>query len=956
MEPTAVLSEPLRGIQSAAMSPSICSQCGAQMHDRTCSECDRVAASIPLERATSAGDETQTAASPQGGPEVDSIGPYKILSLIAEGGMGAVYLAEQNRPKRRVAVKVIKAGMDTRQVVARFEAEREALAMMDHPNIATVFDAGQTSSGRPFFAMEYVSGIPITDYCDRNHLPTRERLVLFVQVCRAIHHAHQKGIIHRDIKPSNVLVSVVEGRPVPKVIDFGVAKATNQKLTEKTIFTEFGFLIGTPEYMSPEQAEMSGLNVDSTTDIYALGVLLYELLAGVLPFEAVRLRKAGYAEIQRIIREEEPPRPSTKLGSLGATAAEVAKRRQTDPATLNRELRGDLDWITLKCLEKDRTRRYPSASELGADLHRHLVFEPVVARPATAAYRVRRFARRHRAAVAVSTTMLLILGAFALAMALQSRRLAIERDTATRERDRAERVSAFLVSLFEASDPDRSRGERVTARQILDTGRQQLQRQLADQPQTRAALLHTIGQVYRTLDLNDAAEEVLSEALELRKTTQGSERHYLADSMSELGRIHATKGRVDMAETLDREVLRIRQETLGPEHLKVAQSVTNLAANAAVRGRYAEAEEGYRRAAAIALRAGAEAEAAIMQTGIGFTLNRQERFAEAAGVLGEAASTLERRLGPEHSRTLATLNTLGQTLSRLGRYDEAEQVHRRILSARAKLYPGPHFLKAMASYNVGTTLEAKGNYKEAEQHFTDALAIYTQVRPDPHSETAWTLANLALVQRRLGKLESAERTYRSAIEMFTKAPNARPGEVGFAWDGLGDVQYLMGKRKDAELALREALTIRKQTKATGHGLAESKELLARVLCHDARSKEGEELASEAAAIRRSANPPTIRASAFSEAILGRCLVGRNAFSEAEPLLLKAHATLAADPGAREGAQFAAATLAIMYEKWVKPKEAILWRERSCPGAAVPRGHRESSCATWLRPHRLGNKG
>jgi WD40 repeat protein/tetratricopeptide (TPR) repeat protein len=328
------------------------------------------------------------------------IGRYKLLQQIGEGGFGVVYMAEQEKPiRRRVALKIIKLGMDTKQVIARFEAERQALAMMDHPNIARVLDAGATDTGRPYFVMELVKGIPITEYCDKNNLDTRQRLDLFINVCKAVQHAHQKGIIHRDIKPTNVMITLHDGIPVPKVIDFGIAKATQQRLTEKTLFTEFRQFIGTPEYMSPEQAEMSGLDVDTRTDIYALGVLLYELLTGTTPFGDKELRSAAYDEIRRIIREDEPPKPSTKLSTLGEALTDVAKHRNSGPNQLRRMIRGELDWIVLKTLEKDRTRRYETANGLVRDVQRYLADEPVVAGPPSTVYRVRKFVRRNKAAV-----------------------------------------------------------------------------------------------------------------------------------------------------------------------------------------------------------------------------------------------------------------------------------------------------------------------------------------------------------------------------------------------------------------------------------------------------------------------------------------------------------------------------------------------------------------------------
>ena len=342
------------------------------------------------------------------------IGPYKLLQQIGEGGMGIVYMAEQTAPvRRKVALKVIKPGMDTRQVIVRFEAERQALALMDHPNIARVFDAGATEAGLPYFVMELVKGIPITEYCDLNNLPMHDRLELFITVCHAVQHAHQKGIIHRDIKPSNIMITLHDGQPVVKVIDFGIAKAVNQQLTEKTLFTHFAQMVGTPLYMSPEQAELTGLDVDTRTDVYALGVLLYELLTGTTPFEQLRMRKAALEEIRRIIREEEFPRPSTRLSSTeGGIQTAVASHRHIDPGGLSRLVRGDLDWIAMKALEKDRTRRYATANDFAADIVRYLSDEPVEACPPSALYRIRKLVRRRRGLVLGTTLfgLLLILG------------------------------------------------------------------------------------------------------------------------------------------------------------------------------------------------------------------------------------------------------------------------------------------------------------------------------------------------------------------------------------------------------------------------------------------------------------------------------------------------------------------------------------------------------------------
>ena len=385
-----------------------------------------------------------------------TIGPYRLMEQIGEGGFGLVFVAEQQYPvRRKVALKVIKPGMDTREVIARFEAERQALALMDHPNIARVLDAGATPSGRPYFVMELVKGVPITDYCDQAQLTPRERLGLFIPVCQAVQHAHQKGIIHRDLKPSNVLVTLHDGTPVPKVIDFGVAKAIGQQLTDKTIYTRFAQMIGTPLYMSPEQAEMSGLDIDTRSDIYSLGVLLYELLTGTTPFDRQRFGKAAFDEIRRIIREEEPPRPSTRLTSLGETLTSVSAKRKMELKKLSALIKGDIDWIVMKALEKDRSRRYETASGFAADVRRYLGEEPVEARPPSAWYRFRKLARRNKLAL---TTAGLVAGALVLGTAVAT----WQSVRATREAGRA--TDAEARALAERDEKERARAEAVAAR------------------------------------------------------------------------------------------------------------------------------------------------------------------------------------------------------------------------------------------------------------------------------------------------------------------------------------------------------------------------------------------------------------------------------------------------------------------------------------------------------------
>jgi tetratricopeptide (TPR) repeat protein len=705
-------------------------------------------------------------------------GRYKLIEELGKGGMGSVFLADQVEPvKRRVALKIIKLGMDTREVVARFEAERQALAVMDHPHIAKVYDAGATETGRPYFVMEFVRGIPLTQYCDKNKLSTDERLELFIPICQAVQHAHQKGVIHRDLKPSNVLVTVQDGRPVPKIIDFGIAKAIDHRLTERTIFTELGQFIGTPEYMSPEQAEMSGLDIDTRSDIYSLGIMLYELLVGVLPFDPKALRAAAFGEIQRIIRETDPPKASTRLVGLGETRKTIADLRRTDPGALQRQLKGDLDWIIMRAMEKDRTRRYETANGLAMDIRRHMNDEPILAHPPRAAYKMAKFVRRHKAGFAAGTAVAcalvvgLVLATAGLVRARRAEAVAAkERDRASQEAKAAGQVSDFLVGLFRVSDPSEALGNTITAREILDKGAARMKDELKDQPQVRARLMNTMGVVYMNLGLFEPSAVLLGQALETRRLTLGPDHPSVSESLASLGQLSYESGRYREAERLFRESLDIRRKSSGDEDLKVSDSLNDLAMSLNEQGRYDEAEPLYRQALAIRekILGGQSPEVAQSLNNLGMFLYRKKAFAEAEQLFRKALGVNRRRFGEEHPEVSANFNNLGLVLRDSGKLTEAEEAFLQALAMDRKFYGSDHPLYANSLVNLAALQVRMGKYDEAKKNFDEGIEIRGKVFGEDHWDTATARSLLGGCLTKEGQYAQAEGLLTKSLDIIKK--------------------------------------------------------------------------------------------------------------------------------------------------------------------------------------------
>ncbi|MGC0772567.1 MAG: serine/threonine-protein kinase [Candidatus Acidiferrum sp.] len=903
------------------------------------------------------------------------IGHYHLLQKIGEGGMGEVWLAEQKEPvRRRVALKLVKAGMNTKEVMARFESERQALALMEHPAIAKVFDAGSTPDGAPYFAMEYVAGVPITEYCDNHRLSIPKRLELFTQVCEGVRHAHQKAVIHRDLKPSNILVAEVDGKATPKIIDFGVAKALSQKLTAHTMFTRVGALIGTPEYMSPEQALSSGEDIDIRTDVYSLGIIFYELLAGVPPIELGRL---AFDEFLRKLREEDPQKPSTKIRTQdAATSSELAQKRQTEPLALAKLIGGDLDAIALKALEKERARRYGSVSDFAADIGRYLNHEAVLAVAPSVAYRARKFARRHRGALVTACAFVAVLVAAAVVSIRQSIR-------ANREAAVAQAVSDFLrndvlaqASAWTQARPGTKPDPDLKVRTALDRAAAHLTGKFDKQPEVEAAIRETIGETYEDLGLYPEARTQLERALELQRRNLGMKDPATLKTMNQLGAIATQQGKYNeaealfsqaleversrlgpehpdtlslmnnlanayegltkyaQAETLTSQVLEIRRRVLGPEHADTLASMNNLATLYHDQGKFSQAEAIDRQVLEIRQRVlGPEHPQTLSSMdNLAWNFFQEGKYAEAEELGSRALEIQKRVLGPEHPETMRSMNHLAGAYLLQSKYARAEALQRQVLEAQTHVL-GPEHPETLASeVNLTYIFTAEGKYAEAQAQQNTTLEVMRRVLGSEHPYTLGCMCGIADVYADQQEYARAETLYRQTLQIYRKAMGPEHPDTLACLAGFGAMYERERKYPLAESLLAEALTGRRHALGSeNEDTMASADDMALVYISQRKFTEAEPLAREAMDFyRKKGSADWQRFSIESE--LGASLAGQKRYAEAEPLLLEGYQQMLArkhliavpDQYHLKRAQ---EWLVQLYVDWGKPENAAEWRKK-----------------------------
>jgi serine/threonine protein kinase len=842
---------------------------------------------------------------PHGGPgnPPEPIGPYVLRERIGSGGFGDVWLADQTQPvRRRVALKILKAGMDTRSVLARFEAESQALAMMDHPHIAKVFDAGQTERGRPFFVMEYVPGVPVTEYCDRNRLTTRERLELFRAVCDAVQHAHGRGIIHRDLKPTNILVGLSDGRPAPKVIDFGIAKATTAVLTERTLHTMHGQVVGTPTYMSPEQVGGEP-DVDTRTDIYSLGVILYELLTGTRPFEPDTEGSSGWESLQRRIREDDPVKPSTRLSESPEAAAVAAGRRRTEPLVLRRELRGELDWITVKALEKDRTRRYETASAMSRDVKRFLDGEPVEAGPPGTGYRFRKFAQRHKLALGAATAVFLgvLVAAGALAWALvdsNRQRARVEAALAEAEQARAgsDAVTRFVTDMLASADPS-EQGRDVTVLEVLDDASAAVPKELGDRPALEARVRETLGATYHGLGEYEASATELRRAVELNERRLGPDHRVTLDTRRRLATTLRDLAGYTEAEQLLRDVLRRQEAMFGPGDSALALTLDQLGTVLILEGRYDEADPVQQRADSLAREVFGpdDPRRADIQGNYGVLCRLLGRYDEARDALTDALRVLVRERGAEDPDAMNTVANLANVHYHLGEYDEAAEAMQGLGETKARVL-GPDHPSTLQTWNdLAVAWNGMGMHAEAESLGLRVLADRRRIQGDDSPGTLQSLNNVASVHMAQGRFAEAEPLYREAYRTAGRVMGEDNLQTIIMQGNLGDVMRRQGRPAEGEEALRRARAAAERALPEDH-------------------------ANRNDVLRKWAE----------------CLIDLGRREEAETALLAAHLRLEGSVGPDHVlTRRAVAALVRLYGGWGRAEEAAAWRAR--PGGEEPAG-------------------